>query len=218
MAEPITVVLVEDHDMVREGLLALLSADERLNVVGSASSLALFRAQLADWQPDVVVVDYQLPDGKGTELAAECRASGIDCAVLLISGLDDAAVLEESIASGCAGFLSKGAGTADLADAIVTINRGATVFPADALRRFALRESTGEGFALTNREMEVLRLLANAHPVVEIAELLTVSISTARNHVQAVLTKLGARSQLDAVVIGVRAGIVDIGTGADPAD
>ncbi len=218
MAEAITVVLVEDHNMVREGLLALLGADERLEVVGAVSSLALFRAQVRDWAPDVVVVDFQLPDGKGTELAAECRASGVDCAVLLISGLDDASVLEESIASGCAGFLSKGAGTADLADAIVTVNRGATVFPADALRRFAHKEAGNDGFSLTNREMEVLRLLANAHPVVEIAELLTVSISTARNHVQAVLTKLGARSQLDAVVIGVRAGIVDIGSGDEPAD
>ncbi len=201
--------------MVREGLQAVLDADARLSVVATAGSLADFRARQSEWDVDVAVVDHQLPDGSGCELAVESRERGDDLAVLLISGLDGAAVLEESVASGCAGFLSKGAGTSELASAIVTISKGATVFPIDALRQFSQRDDS-DRYGLTNREMEVLRLLANAHPVAEIAELLTVSISTARNHVQAVLTKMGARSQLDAVVIGVRAGLVEIEPEAQP--
>ena len=210
MEQSVRVGLVEDHGLMLEGLVAVLSADPRFEVVGTATSLAEFKTRASLWVAGVIVTDYALPDGTGAEVARHVRSVAPGTAVLTISGVGRPTFLEEAIEAGCAGFVSKVLGSTELADAIMTVARGASVFPVGALRQLASPDLTRPGATITHREMEVLRLLASARSAPEIAELLSVSTHTARNHIRSVLTKLGARSQLDAVVMAVRSGLVAI--------
>lgn len=186
-------------------MVAILSADDRFEITGTASSVAGFRTAFPGWNPTVVVADYRLPDGKGTDLVALS-----DKPILLISGMNGPAVLQDALESGCAGFASKSLPAADLVRAIVAVEQGATVFPTEVLEQVSTAERRGRGRELTAREIEVLELLAQARPVPEIATELTVSLHTVRNHIRSVLMKLQARSQLEAVVTAVREGIVQI--------
>jgi two-component system, NarL family, response regulator DevR len=206
----ISVLIVDDHAMVRDGLVAVLDAEDDLAVVGSAGDVAAAGTLLVELRPDVLVTDYQLPDGTGLDLAAQSSAAGLATMVLVISGIDDPSLIEEAVRAGCAGFLSKGRDTADLAAAVRSVADGTAVFPAAALRRVVRSPGRTLIEPLTDRELEVLQLLARPMSVAQIAEELYVSIHTARNHVRAVLAKLDAGSQLQAVVNAVRLGLVEI--------
>ena len=195
--------------MVREGLVAVLNADSRIEVIGTASCVADFRAQFPNWEIDVLITDYELPDGTGIDVANSV-ATGTSVPVLLLSGQSRSRLVEEAVQAGCSGFLSKGVPSSDLADAIVTIANGATVFSPDVLRALASKDRTDVGATLTEREMQTLQLLAEAKTAAEIADQLFVSHHTVRNHIRSILAKLGARSQLDAVVVAVKAGLVRI--------
>ncbi len=206
----ISVLIVDDHAMVRDGLVAVLDAEDDLAVVGSAGDVAAAGTLLAELRPDVLVTDYQLPDGTGLDLAAQASAAGLATMVLVISGIDDPSLIEEAVRAGCSGFLSKGRDTADLAAAVRSVADGTAVFPAAALRRVVRSPGRTLIEPLTDRELEVLQLLARPMSVAQIAQELYVSIHTARNHVRAVLSKLDAGSQLQAVVNAVRLGLVEI--------
>ncbi len=196
--------------MVRQGLVAVLSADSRIDVAGTASSFAEVRSALGAWRCDVLVTDYTLADGTGADVARFARSEAPNVSTIVISGQPRARALEEAVDAGCAGFVSKTLSAGELADAIITVARGASVFPVGALRRLSAPDKTRPGATLTAREIEVLQLLSRAVPAPEIADHLTLSTHTARNHIRSILTKLGARSQLEAVVIAVRAGLVEI--------
>ncbi len=204
------VVIVEDHAMVLDGLTAVLAMDTRIRVVGTAGSISEFKSKIPDWDPTVVVCDYFLPDGTGSEVSRLASYSYPDAHILMISGDDRLHVLEEAIESGCHGFVSKGRGTAELADTIVQVGNGATVFPTKLMDELHDSDSTRIGATLTDREVEVLQSLASAYSVSDMVGLLGISENTTRNHIRAILSKLHARSQLDAVLIAVRSGIVDI--------
>lgn len=208
--DPIRVVVVDDHEMVLQGLLAALSAEPDLDVVASASSVAEFRALVGDLETDVVVTDWQLQDGTGAEIAEMANAAVEGVAVLMISGFRDDRTVSAALEAGCSGFVGKGAGVHELARAIRTVMTGAAVFPADMLSSVVRRERADDGNLLTTRETEVLSLLAAAKTVDDIAEQLYLSVHTVRNHVRAILNKLNAKSQLEAVVEGVRAGLVRV--------
>lgn len=195
--------------MVREGLVAVLDAHPRLDVIGSASNVAEFLAQYGKWDADVVVTDDDLGDGSGIEVARHVLGTDHPPAVVLISGHDGQRQLDEAIDAGCAGFVFKGLPSSQLADTIETVARGATVFTPAASSPPRLPDPRTR-LALTQREMETLELLAQAKSVAEIAAAMFVSVNTVRNHIRSVLAKLDARSQLDAVVIAVRQGLVRI--------
>lgn len=198
------VALVEDHEMVIEGLTALLTSDDRFNVVGTATTVERFRAAIGSWDADVVIADYRLPDGKGTELVTHTKAP-----VLLISGTVGPGVIKDAVQAGCAGFVGKHQSVRDLADNVAIVANGGSVFPADELRR--LNDPARAAHAsLTARELEVLRELAVARTVPEIARDFHLSQHTVRNHVRSLLCKLQARSQLEAIVNAVRAGLVEL--------
>jgi DNA-binding NarL/FixJ family response regulator len=198
--------------MVLAGLVEALSGDAALEVVGQARSLAEAEEVLATTSADVVVTDLQLEDGSGTTLVEVADRASPGAVVLLISGFNDRRAVEAALDSGCAGFVSKGRGVDELIHAITTVARGAAVFPARVLADLMGGDLTKPflSSALSDRELEVLTLLAKARSADQIADDLGVSLHTVRNHIRAVLTKLEARSQLEAVVIGVRAGLVVI--------
>lgn len=191
-----------------EGLTAVLTTDPRVEITGTATTLAEFRRGLGDWKPTVVVADYQLPDGLGTEVPAHLDSVGIDAPVVLMSGIESARLLDEAIAAGCSGYVSKALRSSSLLEAIVDVGRGASVFPPDALREAGRADLTQPGATLTPRELEVLQLLAMALNAGEISDRLELSLNTTRNHIRAILAKMHARSQLDAVVTALRLGLV----------
>ncbi|MEM8925470.1 MAG: response regulator transcription factor [Actinomycetota bacterium] len=208
MTADVRVAVIDDHAMVRDGLMALLSNDERITVVGSAGSVAEAADALGRWQPQVLVVDDQLPDGQGTDLARLAIEQLDDCSVLIISGADRRRAIEDAIDAGCAGFLSKGLGVEQLADAVMAVAQGASVFPANALQaRIASADRTP---VLTDREVEVLALLGSMYAPSEVGRELAISVHTVRNHIRSILAKLGARSQLEAVVLGVQRGLIEL--------
>ena len=192
---------MEDQDLLREALVAALEAEPDIAVVACGD---LRSAALVDPAGiDVAVVDYRLPDGRGTDL--EVRA---DAKRLLVTGTNEAVGLRAALDAGFQGFATKGSGLGELAQAVRVVHGGGAVFPARLLSVVAGDLAVDHG--LTGREREVLEELARAAPLAEIAASHHLSIHTVRNHVRSVLTKLGARSQLEAVVIAVRAGIVEI--------
>jgi DNA-binding NarL/FixJ family response regulator len=206
------VLLVEDHAMVARGLEAALGEAADLEIVGMAGTVRDGIARFEQLGPDVVVMDYRLPDGEGTEATRRIRSFDDNAVVLLLTGADDPSVVSAALEAGCSGFVSKDRSVDDLADAIRGVARGAAVFPAGLLAR-ALSpgpQPKGTGSDLTAREREVLRMLGDGCSTEEIGELLFLSLHTVRNHVRNILTKLHARTKLEAVVIAARAGLVDL--------
>jgi len=204
----IRVVVVDDHELLLEALVTALDAQDDIDVVVAANSMAAFSAQpLDDLNVDVVVTDLALSDGSGTEVARVSTDAG--CAVLLMTGQGDREGVQAAVESGCAGFIGKGASVNELASAIRVVAEGGSVFPA-ALLHLALAPSARANHGITEREMAVLERLAQGKNAAEIATELDVSLHTARNHIRALLTKLDATSQLGAVVVAVRAGLVSI--------
>jgi DNA-binding NarL/FixJ family response regulator len=208
--DTITVLVVDDHPMVRDGLAAVLRDEPDLEVVAVASDVAGAREEIERHRPDVVITDYLLPDGTGLDVARFATGAH-GSKVLLISAVTDGSVIAGAVQAGCSGFVHKGLETPELAEAVRSAADGGAVFPASALRRLVREEQPRVGTDLTEREREVLRLLAHPMTATEIAEELHISFHTARNHVRAVLGKLHARSQLEAIVIAVRHGLIDLG-------
>ncbi len=194
--------------MLLESVVGALRNDPTIEVVGAFGSAAETRAAASGLEADVIVVDLELGDELGTAIMEPVQAA-TGAPVLLISGAGDRRGMAAAVESGCAGFVSKGLPLASLVRAIHTVAAGGSVFPTTLLEEVLNRDKSG-ATPLTEKEMEVLQLLATGRPAAEIAEQLFVSIHTARNHIRSILSKLEARSQLEAVVLAVRSGLVRI--------
>lgn len=198
--------------MVARGLEAALGLHPDLDVVGWAANAQDGITRFRQLGPDVVVMDYRLPDIDGTQATRRIRELDPDATVLLLTGNDDPGIVADALDAGCSGFVTKESRVDDLASAIRSVARGAAVFPAGLLAR-ALAASDASprvGGDLTGREREVLTLLAAGRSTEEIGGELFLSLHTVRNHVRNILTKLHARTKLEAVVTAARAGIVDL--------
>lgn len=218
MTEKIGVLIVDDHRVLSAGLAAALGAEPDFDVLGTASSVADAIRAGSELRPRVALVDYHLPDGTGAEAAARLRAELPELAVVMISGDTSDRAFLESVEAGAAAFLGKTEEIARLADAIRRTAAGEVMLPPARLAE-ALRESRAAAArardaerrltSLTPREREVLLLLAEGLGSREIAERLSVSLPTARGHVQVVLEKLGVHSREDAVRVAVEAGAIE---------
>lgn len=202
------VVLIDDHDMLREGLTAGLNSHENIQVIGSSPTVTDFVESFQSWDATVVIADYQLPDGTGLDILNHVRSCAGQTRVIIVTGHERVGLLHDVISAGGDGLLSKSVTIAELASAVVAVGSGASAFPAGALRAWAERDLTEVGATLTPREREVLAMLANAKSATSIAKDLTVSTNTVRNHIRAILAKLQVNSQLEAVITAQREGLV----------
>jgi DNA-binding NarL/FixJ family response regulator len=210
---PVRVVVVDDHRLFAQALAAVLEADDDLEVVGLAGSIAEVTKTLRDQHVDVVLLDYRLPDASGLDGLAAIRASAPHAMVVMVTATNDERVLLDAVEAGCAGFVLK---TGDLSEVKNAVKRAAvgeaTIAPgllSRLLRQLAHRE-TGAGAGLTPRELEILTAIASGRTNADIAGSLFLSVHTVRNHVQSILAKLGAHSKLEAAAIAVREGLVDL--------
>jgi DNA-binding NarL/FixJ family response regulator len=210
----IRVVLVDDHTMLRHGLRQTLR-EHGLDVVGEASN-GRSGAQLAlELKPDVVVMDLDMPQMNGVEATRAIveREPGARILMLTISTDDDDVV--DALAAGACGYLLKAAPPEETVRAIHAAHAGdSTVSPRVATRLVARvrdshdRRAAPQPPSLTPRELEILRLIVDGRENAEIAELLVISLSTAKNHVARVLDKLGTQNRVQAAVYAVRNGLV----------
>jgi DNA-binding NarL/FixJ family response regulator len=217
-AEPvIRVLLVEDHQVVAEGLKALLEEYPDLHVVGWAPTVEAADVLAAASPADVALVDFRLPDGSGADAAARIRTHQPATAIVILSVEETDDAMMAAVAAGAVGYLIKSAPSDEVVRAIRRAAEGETLIPAQRMmdlltrRRVAMRQEAERARVrdmLTPRELEILHLLAEGMDNHAVAERLCIEYTTVRSHVHRLLQKLGARSKLEAVVKATELGIV----------
>jgi putative two-component system response regulator len=211
----IRVLVVDDHEIFSQSLVRLLESNPDMKVIGTAPTVADAERAAIAYEPDVVLMDFELPDGDGTEATRAIKAVRPSTSVVMLTGRADRSSFSRAIAAGCSGFVTKTEPVAVLVQAIRAADAGEEPAPVQGLLELLSDlppSRTGLGSDLHPRELEVLGLLAAGVPNRLIAEQLHISFNTVRNHVQRILDKLHAHSKLEAVSIAVREGIIDPGT------
>jgi DNA-binding NarL/FixJ family response regulator len=209
----IRVLIADDHGIVRSGLRMLLDRHNDLAVVGEAGDgvEALERSQAE--RPDVAVLDVSMPRMTGLQAAREIRAHVPDTRVLLLSMHDDERYFLEGLEAGAAGYVLKRAADTDLIDAVRTVADGRTFLSGDAQRalmdEWLVTGATEPEDPLTPRELEVVKLIAEAYTNRQIAETLTLSEKTVESHRANLLAKLGMRDRVELVRYAIRRGLVE---------
>ena len=212
------VLIVDDHRMFSESLARLLADEEGIAVLGVAATGSAAIEMVGRLQPDVVLMDYQLPDQDGVAATAEIRRANPRVMVVMLTGSTEDRVLLAAIDAGCSGFLTKDRAAAEVVHAVRAAAVGEVLISPVLLARLLPKlnrthRSVGED--LSDREREILGLLARGMTNKLIAAELFLSVNTIRNHVQSVLAKLGAHSKLEAVSTAVREGIIDYPTASN---
>lgn len=194
---PIRVMLVDDHEVVRRGIVTAIDASPALRVVGEASSVAEARRRLPAIRPDVLVVDLQLPDGTGIDVMRSAREIAPEQLMLVLTSFDDDAALRESRAAGAAGLMLKSARSQEIVEAITAVHAGRTIWPAD---------HEAEGPELSASDQRIVELIGDGHSNREIADALGIAEKTVKNRVTVILQALGMqrRTQVAAMVAARR--------------
>jgi DNA-binding NarL/FixJ family response regulator len=208
----IRVLIVEDHEILANGLARLLESCSDFEVVGVSRTAADAVSTAIELTPDVVLMDYQLPDGDGVlameQIKREVPATHV---VMLTSSDNDERLARRAFEAGCSGFVGKSRSVEDLFSVVRAAHSGDVLITPVMLLMLLPRSDTDHGAVganLSRRELEVLGVMAEGGSDKEIADTLFISLNTARKHAQNIIRKLGAHSKLEAVVIAVRAGVI----------
>ncbi|HMD45860.1 MAG TPA: response regulator transcription factor [Acidimicrobiales bacterium] len=210
--DPIRVLVVEDHVLVAEGLLSLLALEPDIDLIGHVPTMADSIAAVRSDPPDVVLMDFRLPDGDGAKATEQIKAEFPEIKVVILTGTADDSVLSRAIEAGCSGYLTKDQPIEDVVMALRAAAAGeALIAPVHLSRLMAhLTQRPTTPHNLSPRELEVLQLLAYGASTDDIVARLVISPHTARNHVRNILSKMGVHSKLEAVSVAAREGIVEL--------
>jgi two-component system response regulator DesR len=198
----VRIMIAEDQAMVRQALVALLGLEPDIEVVAQAATGDEAIAMVRKHQPDVAVLDIEMPGGTGIEVARQLHQDGFCGQVVIVTTFGRPGYLRAAMTAGASGFLLKDAPAAELAEAIRRVAKGERVVD-PALAAAALAEGDSP---LTSRETDVLTAAAGHDAISEIAGRLHLSPGTVRNHLSAAMQKLGARNRAEAVQIAQRKG------------
>jgi DNA-binding NarL/FixJ family response regulator len=208
MTGRITVLIADDHPVVRQGLQVLLSVQDDIDVVGEAADGEQAVAMAAELVPDVILLDLKLPGMDGVGVLRELRDSGLATRALVLTSASDRALVTLAMQAGAAGFLYKDVDPDALVRALRSVHDGNTLLAPEAagsLLRSPAGASAVRGIgALTGREREVLAEIADGRSNREIARRLRVSETTVKTHVSSVLAKLGVADRTQAALLAVR--------------
>ena len=202
----ITVLVVDDHPLFRDGLVGLLDVIEDVDVVGVVGDGEQAVSRSLELRPDVVLMDLNLPTTPGLEATRRIVAATPECGVLVLTMLDDEASVLAAMKVGARGYLLKDAGQQEVLAAIRTVAGGGAVFGPGVASR--LLRGGGPAADLTGRESEVLAMITRGLSNAEIATRLVVSPLTAKTHVNRAMTKLAVRDRAQLVVLAYRCGLV----------
>ncbi|ALG08794.1 LuxR family transcriptional regulator [Kibdelosporangium phytohabitans] len=200
----IQVFLLDDHEVVRKGVAALLGTNPDITVVGEASTAAEALAKVPALKPDVAVLDVRLPDGDGVQVCRDLRADMPDLKCLMLTSYSDDEALFESVMAGAAGYVLKEVRGGDLVRAIRTVAQGGSLLDPTATTRVLtrLRRGPTDKLAdLTEQERKVLELIGEGLTNRQIAERLFLAEKTVKNYVSNLLAKLGMRRRTQAAVL-----------------
>jgi two-component system, NarL family, response regulator NreC len=212
----IRVLIADDHAILREGVRALLNTTEDIEVVGEASDgrEAIERSKALD--PDVVLMDLSMPGLGGLEATLELKKLGLRARVLILSQYEDREYVRRLLKAGVSGYVLKKSAGAELAGAIRAVHRGGLVLDPEVART-AMEEARAPAPAevepyetLTDREKQVLKLVAEGHSNKEVAEVLGISVKTAMSHRERVMEKLGVHNRTELVRFALRKGVIRV--------
>jgi DNA-binding NarL/FixJ family response regulator len=221
----ITVVIVDDHPVVRAGMRTALDRASDIAVVAEGAAGADALRLVAQHHPDVLVLDVNLPDISGLEVARQLRDAGATVAILVLSVHDDSQTVFGLLESGAIGYVLKDEALETLEHAVRAVARGES-WLSPAVARQVVRRAVGDPPSpsvpsltpLTPREIEVLRLLAQGLDNAAIAEALVLTTRTVQNHVSNIYGKLGVTSRTEAALWAIRYGLAEIPGGEGSPD
>lgn len=206
----ISVVIIDDHTLVRQGVVSLIQSEPDLVVVGEASSIAEGQALLASTRADVLVVDVSLPDGNGLELTRAVREQTSRMGIVVLTMHNDDDTLLDALDAGASALVLKSASSDEVVDAVRRAAVAPDAFSANGLAG-AMRRHQAAAAArpqLTPRENEVLQHLAAGDSVAQVAKTLYMSESTVKTHIGKVYDKLGVHNRAAVIMAAVRLGLV----------
>lgn len=208
MSERIRVVVADDHPIVRQGVVALLRDEPDIEVVAEAADgREALSAVLAE-EPDVVLMDLRMPHMDGVEATRAVRERRPDVAVLVLTTYDTDEAIVRAVEAGAAGYMLKDSPTEDLLDAVRRAAAGETVLAPPITKRLVDRLHSVSPDALTSREIDVLREVANGNTNAEVAERLHISEATVKTHLIHIYDKLAVSDRAAAVSRGYEKGIL----------
>jgi DNA-binding NarL/FixJ family response regulator len=204
----VTVLVIDDHELIRNGLVGAFDRADGFTVIGQAGTVADALVCAREVKPDVVVTDLQLPDGSGLEVVRTIRAERPDAGLVVLTMYAGDEQLFAAMDAGASAFVGKDSPSGEVVAAARQAAVAPRTFTASGLPEALMRRMSGGTPRLSDRERQVLELLAEGHGVSAIAGKLYVSESTAKSHIAKVYEKLGAANRAQALVAAMRAGIL----------
>lgn len=206
MPDHIRVFVVDDHEIVRRGLAALLDGEPDIEVVGEASTVKHARPRIAATVPDIAILDMRLPDGDGIDLCRDVRSQNPDVKCIILTAHDDDEAVYAAVVAGASGYVLKDMRSSSLIDAIRAVAQGRTLLDPAISRMAVTRISANAASnspldALNTREREILELIAEGMTNRQIGETLALAEKTVKNYVSGLLSKLGIQRRTQAVAV-----------------
>jgi DNA-binding NarL/FixJ family response regulator len=205
---PIRILLVDDHELIRSGLGAVLDMEDDMDVVGTAGSVAEAIARYEELSPDVVVADLQLQDGTGLDIVRTIRKQSNDTGLIVLTMHSGDDQIFAAMQAGASGFVGKDAPSSEVVRAARHAHVSPRAFVCAGLVGAMMRRQSGESTNLSEREHDVLLLLADGLGAAAIGEKLFLSESTAKSHIARIYQKLGASNRAQALVTAMRIGLL----------
>jgi DNA-binding NarL/FixJ family response regulator len=206
-AKPVRVISVDDHPLLREGIAAIINSQPDMTLVAAAATGAEGIEKFRELRPDITLVDLRLPDVSGIEVIISIRAGNPDARLIVLTTFEGDVEMQRALKAGASGYLLKSMPPKQMVDTIRAVHAGKKGIPPQVAAQLA--EHLGDE-SLSQRELEVLRHVADGNRNRDIAELLFISEETVKVHLKHVMEKLGASDRTQAVAIALRRGMIHL--------